>query len=171
MTSLPHPLSDHTPISWSTQVGPDRPTYFKMDRSWLCDGGLKRDIAEWWHSHLNFGSASHRLISKLKDFLHHLFNLRRQIRTTWTWNRDTTLARVQTLDAMEDLRSLMAEKTRERKTCWDEVAEVNLRIDMDWRQRSWQLWLLAGDANTRFFHQLANRRRRLNGVRRLRIDD
>ena len=43
VTSLPRALSDHTPVSWSTQVGPGRPTYFKMDRSWLRDGGLKRD--------------------------------------------------------------------------------------------------------------------------------
>ena len=94
VTSLPRLLSDHTPILWSTQVGPDRTNYFKMDRSWLCDGGFKRDIAEWWHSHLNFGSALDRLITKLKDFRHHLFNLLRQIRTARTRNRYTALARV-----------------------------------------------------------------------------
>ena len=43
VTSRPRSLSDHTPISWSTQVGPGRPTYFKMDRLWLRDGGFKRD--------------------------------------------------------------------------------------------------------------------------------
>ena len=42
---------------------------------------------------------------------------------------------------------------------------------MDWRQRSRQLWLEAGDANTRFFHQVANGWRRQNQVRRLRIGD
>ena len=46
--SLPRPLSDHTPISWSAKVGPCRPTYFKLDRSCLRDGGLKKDISEWW---------------------------------------------------------------------------------------------------------------------------
>ena len=89
MTSLPHPLSDHTPISWSTQAGPNRPTYFKMDRSWLRDEGFKSDIVKWWHSHPNFGSASDRLITKLKDLRYHLFNLRTQIRTTRTQNRDS----------------------------------------------------------------------------------
>ena len=42
--SLPRPLSDHMHISWSAKVGPCRPTYFKMDWSWLRDGGFKRDI-------------------------------------------------------------------------------------------------------------------------------
>ena len=129
--SLPRPLFDQTPIFWLTQVGSDRSTYFKMDWSWLCDGGLKRDIAEWWHSHLNFGSASDRLINKLKDFHHYLFNLRRQIQTARTWIWDISLARVQTLDAMEDQRPFAVEETKEQKTSQDEVAEVDLRIEMD----------------------------------------
>ena len=139
MTSLPRLLSDHTPILWSTQVVLSWPTYFKMDRLWLRDGGFKRDIAKWWHSHLNFGSTSDRLITKLKDLRHHLFNLRRQIWTAQTRNRDTPLARFLTLDAMEDLRPLMSKETRERKTCLDEVAKVDLKIEMECHQRSQQL--------------------------------
>ena len=73
------------------------------------------------------------------------------------------------LDAMEDLRPLTAEETKEWKTCRDEVAEVDIRIEMEWRQHSRQLWLSTGDANTHFFHQMANRQCRLNGIRRLRI--
>ena len=42
---------------------------------------------------------------------------------------------------------------------------------MDWRQRSRQLWLAAGDANTRYFHQVANGRRRQNHTRLIRIGD
>ena len=76
VTSLMRPLSDHMPILWTSHAGPRQSTYFKMDRSWLQDGDFKRDIAEWWQSQLNFGSASDQLITKLKDFRHHLFNLR-----------------------------------------------------------------------------------------------
>ena len=52
---------------------------------------------------------------------------------------------------MEDLRPLTTEETRERKTCREEVAEADLRIEMDWRQRSHQIWLAARDANSSFF--------------------
>ena len=45
------------------------------------------------------------------------------------------------------------------------------RQEMDWRQRSRQLWLAAGDANTRYFHQVANGRRRQNHIRLIWIGD
>ena len=79
-------------------------------------------------------------------------------------NRDTALSRIQVLDAMEDVRPLTAKEIREQKTRRDEVAEADIRIEMDWRQRSGQLWLAAGDANTRFFHQMANGRRHHNNI-------
>ena len=72
---------------------------------------------------------------------------------------------------MEDLRPLTAEETREPKMCRDEVAEVDLRIEVDWCRRSRQLWLSAGNTNTRFFRQMANWRSHLDGIPRLRIGD
>ena len=106
VTSLPRPLLDHTPICWTTQLGEAKATYFKMDRSWLRDGGLKQEIIEWWCSRLTFGSASDKLLTKLKDLRHHLFARRRQIRTDRTQMRDATLARIFGLDNIEDARPL-----------------------------------------------------------------
>ena len=66
--------------------------------------------------------------------------------------------RVRCLDAAEDVSPLSVEEDKERKMCQRKVAEVDYQIEMDWRQRSRILWLAAGDANTRFFHQSANGR-------------
>ena len=82
-----------------------------------------------------------------------------------TQMRDAALARILDLDSVEDTRPLEPDEMKERKACRDEVAKVDLHIEMDWRQRSHQLWLTAGDANTRFFHQVANGRRRANNIR------
>ena len=159
VTSLPRPLSDHTPISWTTQLGEAKATYFKMDRSWLRDGGLKQEITEWWCSRLTFGLASDKLLTKLKDLRHHLFARRRQIRTAQTQMRDAALAQIFGLDDIEGARPLTPDEMKERKACQDKVAKVDLHIKMDWRQRSHQLWLTARDANTQFFHQVASGRR------------
>ena len=52
----------------------------------------------------------------------------------------------------------------ERRSHRDMVAELDLRQEMDLRQHSRQLWLADGDANTRFFHQIASGRRRQNFI-------
>ena len=41
--SLLRPLSDHMPIIWATNEGQQRPTYFKVDRSWLREAGFKEE--------------------------------------------------------------------------------------------------------------------------------
>ena len=171
VSALPRPLFDHTPIIWLAKAGAARRTYFKMDRSWLRDEKLKGDICEWWRSRLTIGPATNTLVTKLKDLCHHLFDLRRQIRAARTQARDVALTRVGVLDVVEDSRPLTADEKRERKVCQHKVAEVDLRIELDWRHRSRLLWLSAGDANTRFFHQIANGRRRQNCIRRLQIGE
>ena len=169
VSALPRPLSDHTPITWSAKGGDARPTYFKMDRSWLRDEKLKADISEWWPSRITLGQTADQLAIKLKDLRHHLFDLRRHIQVARTLARDAALMRVRCLDAAEDVSPLSTEEDMERKMCQRKVAEVDYRIEMDWRQRSRILWLAAGDAKTRFFHQSANGRRRQNSIRQLQI--
>ena len=171
VSALPRPLSDHTPIMWTARAGPAKPTYFKLDRSWLRDGEMKNEILEWWGSRLTFGGSSEQLCTKLKDLRNHLLARRRQIRSERTQTRDVALARVRALDDIEDSRLLLLEEAKERKACRDAVEEMDLRIELDWRQRSRQRWLAAGDTKTRFFHQVANGQRRENNIRRLKIGD
>ena len=44
VSALHRTLSNHTPIICSAKMGAARPTYFKMDRSWLRDEKLKGDM-------------------------------------------------------------------------------------------------------------------------------
>ena len=91
--------------------------------------------------------------------MHHLLARRRQIRSERTQTRDVALARIRALDDIEDSWPLLLEEAKERKACRDAVSEMDLRMELDWRQRSRQRLLAVGDANTRFFHQVTNGRR------------
>ena len=148
VSALARPLSDHTPILWAAWVGSAKPTYFKLDRSWLREGTFKSEILEWWGSRLTFGAALEQLGIKLKDLRHHLFDRRLKIRSERTQSRDAALARVQALDAIEDSRPLLLEELIERKACRATVAEADLRIELDRWQRTRQMWITARDANT-----------------------
>ena len=171
VTSLPRPLSDHTPLLWATQAGPPRPTYFKMDRSWFRQDGFRGDLERWWRAHSASGPTSAQLATKLLMLQHYLFEARRQIRIDRNRRRDTALSHIQMLDALEDTRPLLPEEIQARRSHRNEVAELDFCQEMDWRQRSRQLWLAARDANTRFFHQVASGCRRKNHIRQIRVGD
>lgn len=47
----------------------------------------------------------------------------------------------------------------------DEEIDKIYRLDeIQWRQKAGKMWILKGDANTQFFHQFANGRRRKNTI-------
>ena len=133
VTSLPRSLSDHTPLLWASQVGPSRPTYFKMNRSWFRQDGFKGDLKRWWKAHTASGPTSAQLATKLLMLRHYLFEARRQICMDRNRRRDTTLSHIQMLDALEDTRSLLPEEFQARRSHRNEVAELDLCQEMDWR--------------------------------------
>ena len=55
--------------------------------------------------------------------------------------------------------------------CREELVELSLREKIMWKQRAKTAWLKEGDRNTRFFHGVASRRRKNNGIFAIKDDD
>lgn len=53
----------------------------------------------------------------------------------------------------------------------EELTKILNQREIFWRQRSKQLWLQAGDRNSKFFHTYASHRRRNNQINKLKNDD
>jgi hypothetical protein len=62
------------------------------------------------------------------------------------------------------------EEWNERIGLEDELESFIRLEEIYWKQRSGQKWVLEGDANTNFFHQFANGRRRKNTITSLDSD-
>ena len=92
VTALPRPISDHTPIMWTSHGETDRPPYFKIDRSWFREEGFVEDLATLWEAQPARGFASARLVTKLNGLRHHLIGWRRRIREDRTRTRDGALS-------------------------------------------------------------------------------
>ena len=73
--------------------------------------------------------------------------------------------------AVEALERLSSSKTvdaiSERHTLKLRIAELDLKEEIWWHQRSKVQWLKEGDQNTNFFHSVASQRRRSNHIEQL----
>ena len=154
-------------VAWDNICKPT--TYFKMDKSWLRERGFKEEIMEVWRSYAREETGSKKLTGCIGRVRGYLMQYRRRIRETRCKVRVEALAKIKELDDVEDSRGLTAGEVQQRRKWRFVVATEDRKEEMDWRQRSRQLWLKERDANTRFFHLVANGRRRTNQILRLRV--
>jgi mannosylglycoprotein endo-beta-mannosidase len=69
------------------------------------------------------------------------------------------LNRIQELDATSDNQGLNEEGWALRYHLEDQLTSILSTEEEYWRQRGRQQWVLKGDANTKYFHAMANGRR------------
>jgi len=75
-------------------------------------------------------------------------------------HKQNLIKKVEDIDLAAECRLLHIEEWEDRIQLEKHLEEMNLLEDLHWRQRAGKNWILKGDANTHFFHQYANGRRR-----------
>ena len=71
------------------------------------------------------------------------------------------------MDAKEETFSLSTEEKLDQTNLRLDIEKLTLMEETSWRQKSRVLHLKEGDANTRFFHRMANSNRKNNGIKSL----
>ena len=68
------------------------------------------------------------------------------------------------LDVREETHPLTAKEKLEQANLRTNIEKLTLLEEISWKQKSRVLHMREGDANTRFFHRMANSNRRNNGI-------
>ncbi len=131
---------------------------------WLTRGDFCSLLPIWWREVPTKDRSVLTLVAKLR-------HCRRRIRE-WSTTCFHSIARtlkvisdeIQLLDALEENLNLSPDQLDRRRHLKTDYAKVVAEEEILWKSRANQYWLRAGDSNTRFFHAMANDRRRENAI-------
>ncbi|KAM0922736.1 hypothetical protein ACQ4PT_005968 [Festuca glaucescens] len=157
--------SDHVPLLFALGGGqPPKLNRFHFEKSWLSQPGLVETIRQKW---LDVASTPQRFFNAV-DVWRQCAKMARQFMRGWGANlgaslrlqKSSILGEIQALDHLADSVGLSPQEWSHRYSLEDSLMEIYKGEESFWRQRSRQNWILQGDANTAYFHAIANGRRR-----------
>ncbi|XP_019161377.1 PREDICTED: uncharacterized protein LOC109158013 [Ipomoea nil] len=151
--------SDHCALSvnFDPETARANSRSFKFEAAWLLEDGCARVVDEAWR--LSAGLGFQERLAMCGERL-------------WKWggehhrrfgNRIQTLRR--TLARLKEDRSVQG--VEQFMHAEAELENLLTAEEVFWKQRSKQLWLKHGDANTKYFHKSATARRKRNLLSRL----
>ncbi|GKV30486.1 hypothetical protein SLEP1_g39289 [Rubroshorea leprosula] len=161
---LKRTISDHCAIIMKTRVSDWGPKPFRVLDVWQQHPEFKRVVEEQWNAMAVDGFAGYRCkltLKMLKEFLRE-------------WNKgvlgdieaqfERAAAKVAHVDIKNEEFTLDEDEVHERQKGFQETWDSMRKREALWRQKSRSNWVKLGDANTRFFHKIANGRKACNGI-------
>eukprot|EP00253_Pinus_taeda_P008270 PITA_08270 len=160
-------ISDHRPIFFEAENTSQKIKIpFKFNASWLQDPSYTRLVQKFWNTNPirdneDISAGFVRKLSKLK-------------RITKIWAHQKRIQDNQTLQDAEKAIAVFEaqssgtfptpEKKEEYASLITRRSQILKEREESWRLRSRAIWLLEGDANTKFYHKFANGRKAINTI-------
>lgn len=167
---LPRPISDHFPILVEIGGMARGKSPFRFENMWLKMEGFTDRVHSWWNRHSFSGTPSFVFAKKLKALKEDIVQWNRLEFGHVGRKKTQLLEALKLLDAKEGEFGLSDAETCERVAVRSEVEKLLSLEEISWRQKSRMLWIKKGDNNTKFFHKVANSRRRFNHLSFLEVD-
>jgi hypothetical protein len=167
---LPRFCSDHFPLLLECVNGSRGKRPFRFENMWLKNEGFGVLVKQWWDSYHFQGSPSFVFACKIKALKLDLKRWNEETFGNMDSNKSKLLNDLQGFDAIEEFRALGSEELAMKAEVSRELDSCLLMEEVSWRQKSRILWLKEGDKCTKYFHSMANSRRRYNSIDSLMIN-
>jgi mannosylglycoprotein endo-beta-mannosidase len=165
-------ICDHTPQVISTgasthQTG-DRP--FKFERVWLLRGGFYDLVATIWQSETKGSNPLERWQSKIRRLRQHLRGWAKHTTGSYRKKQKLLLSLLDNLDKKAKNGQLSDQDINLKHYLKERLVSLLREEELKWYERAKVKTLLEGDANTRFFHLVANGKHRKQRIFKLEND-
>uniref|UniRef100_C6JRP7 Reverse transcriptase domain-containing protein n=1 Tax=Sorghum bicolor TaxID=4558 RepID=C6JRP7_SORBI len=163
--------SDHCPLVINTgEDGDSKPRYFFFDEQWLKREGFHSMVHNrWLYFRDDLRYSLDRWQGCLQFMRKYLRGWNLQLLGEQKREKANMIQRIMELDKIAEMRLLSIQEWEERIDIENSLDSLQ-KSEIYWKQKAGIKWLLEGDANTHFFHQFANGRRRKNMISFLECD-
>ncbi|GLT98273.1 hypothetical protein SLE2022_157850 [Rubroshorea leprosula] len=161
---LPRNISDHCAMvlkSKSTDWGP-KP--FRVLDAWQQHPEFKKAVEDKWREMTVEGFAGYKCKQKLKLLKEFLKGWNKEVFGNMEAQYVQAVKKIEQVDLQNEVADLEELEIVKRQEGFSEMWDVLRKRELIWKHKSRNRWIREGDANTRFFHNVANGRRAQNNI-------
>jgi exonuclease III len=169
VTAHSRDISDHTPLILSFGDNPMATAQpeFKFELGWLLRDGFKEMVSQIWSRDYGGASALVRWQNKLRKLRQYLRGWAKNTSGSNKKEKKEVLGRLDILDKKAETGLLSTQEVDMRNFLRNRLAAMLREEEVKWYQRAKTKGLLEGDANTKYFHLVANGKHRKTRIYKL----
>lgn len=157
-------LSDHTPLFLASGLDPPHCNVFRYENCWIKREGFHELVRESWLAPTYCLHDIDKWQEKARRMRRHLKGWHFNVEGIYKRQNKELMSKLDMLDKKEETTPLIVPE-RTLKLDWDiSLKRIMRDEELKWRQRSKEKGLKDEDANTKYFHLKASRRRKKNQI-------
>ncbi|WVZ83656.1 hypothetical protein U9M48_030783 [Paspalum notatum var. saurae] len=160
--ALTREISDHTPLFLNSGDGDSLPLHsdFKFELGWLLHEGFFDMVKDVWQSNDSGSNPMDRWQAKIRRLRQHLRGWAKNARGAYKKKKKLFLEKLDELDKKSEHTQLDLNELNLKHALHERVSQLLREEEIKWYLRAKVKNLLEGDANTKFFHLIANGKHR-----------